>query len=136
MLKAYDERTGEEVKPGDIVTSFRGEEFIFKRATRERTEGKSGKVVAKSTDGLCSEYYDKVFGLIVRNVYIGMEWVALKSTQWEAKGKDGVFVIERRGGKFWSYYSSADTHIKLRPKDKLEEAKEMCENSEYWETAK
>ena len=65
----------------------------------------------------------------------GMQWKALSSTVWEAEGKFGKFRIERAKGKFWSRYASADTAFKMPPKAKLSEAKEMCENNDYWEGA-
>ena len=140
MLKAYDEKTGLEVNPGDTVTDFRGEKCTFVQATRERT-WKSGKVVVRLPQGLSYEYYDKVFNLIVKEVEdvkepsAGMSWAQLNSTEWYAKGKDGMFLIERRGDKFWAHYYSEDCAFKMPPKSKLSEAKEMCENNEYWEYA-
>ena len=140
MLKVYDEKTGLEVKPGDIVTNFRGEKCTFVQATRART-WKSGKVVVKLPQGLSYEYYDKVFNLIVKEVEdikaasAGMSWAQPKSTMWVAEGKGGKFVIERSRGKFWAHYFSEDCAFKMPPKSKLSEAKEMCENNDYWETA-
>ena len=66
---------------------------------------------------------------------IGMEWKQLSSTVWEAEGKYGKFRIERSCNKFWSHYASSDTAFKLPPKSKLTDAKQMCEDNEYWEVA-
>lgn len=63
----------------------------------------------------------------------GMSWKQLSSTEWEAKGKFGIFRIERSGGKFWSRYASEDTSFKMPPKTKLSVAKTMCEGNENWE---
>ncbi len=63
MLKAYDEVTGKEIKKGDIIIDFRGDKSIFERASRARTQGKSGKIC--TADGY--EYYDRVFNIIVKD---------------------------------------------------------------------
>ncbi len=63
MLKVFDEKTGKEIKKGDEITDFRGEKHFFKRADRARTENKSGKICTADN----REYYDKVFGLIVKD---------------------------------------------------------------------
>lgn len=63
MLKAYDEKTGKEIKAGDIITDFRGEQHIFVRASKARTECKSGKVCTADN----REYYDRVFNIIVKD---------------------------------------------------------------------
>ena len=63
----------------------------------------------------------------------GMTWKQLSGTEWEAKGKYGVFKIERACGKFWARYASSDTAFKMPPKDKLSEAKDMCERNANWE---
>lgn len=63
----------------------------------------------------------------------GMQWKQISSTEWEAEGEDGKFRIERSRGKFWARYASNDTAFKMPPKDKLSQAKEMCENNDYWE---
>lgn len=64
-----------------------------------------------------------------------MQWRQLSSSSWEAAGRFGKFLIERSRGKFWARYSSSDTAFKMPPKVKLIEAKNMCENNEYWEDA-
>lgn len=64
----------------------------------------------------------------------GMQWSQLSSSEWEAKGKDSMFRIKRFKGQFWSRYDSEIYEpFNLPPKSKLSEAKEMCENNEYWE---
>lgn len=63
MLKAYDEKTGKEIKQGDTITDFRGDKHIFERASRARTEYKSGKVCTADN----REYYDRVFNIIVKD---------------------------------------------------------------------
>lgn len=63
MLKAYDETTGKEIKQGDIITDFRGEKHIFKRASRVREDYKSGKICTTND----REYYDRVFNIIVKD---------------------------------------------------------------------
>lgn len=64
-LQAFVEGTDQIVNPGDTVTDFRGDTDTFKRATRARIPGKSGKVMV---NGSPIEYYDGVFGLEVREV--------------------------------------------------------------------
>lgn len=67
-LKAFDSM-GQEVKSGDCILSFRGEKAVFVCCTRERTNGKSGKVVVTWVgEKYQLEYYDKVFDLCVKNV--------------------------------------------------------------------
>lgn len=124
MLKVYDKKTGEEVKPGDTLTDFRGDKAVFLCATRERIEGKSGKVYVELHDGSRREFYDKVYNVIVKDVFVGMQWKQPKSSEWVAEGKSG---------KFWARYCSEDFSFKMPPKAKLSDAKEMCENNEYWE---
>lgn len=63
MLKAYDEKTGKEIKKGDVITDFRGDESVFEMATRARTEYKSGKICTADN----YEYYDRVFDIIVKD---------------------------------------------------------------------
>lgn len=53
---------GSEVKAGDKVTSFRGEEFTFVKVTRGPVPGKSAKVMTRES---CVEYYAGVFDLTV-----------------------------------------------------------------------
>lgn len=83
MLKAYNEQTGEEVKRGDTITDFKGDKAVFLNATRERIVGKSGKVYVELPDGFRREFYDKVFNLVVKDVFVGMQWKQPKSTEWE-----------------------------------------------------
>jgi hypothetical protein len=42
---AVDEKTGERVNEGDTVTTFRGEELVFRSISDYPTYGKSGKVL-------------------------------------------------------------------------------------------
>ena len=64
-----------------------------------------------------------------------MQWVQTSSTKWEAVGEDGAFYIERSRGLFWGRYSSEKNgkSFKMKPKKKLSEAKEQCEDNFYWE---
>lgn len=45
-----DNQTGQEVKPGDSLVSFRGERAILIRPTRATAAGKSGKVLVRWVD--------------------------------------------------------------------------------------
>ena len=63
MLKAFDEKTGKEIKKGNEITDFRGEKHIFEMATRARMGHKSGKVCTANN----REYYDSVFNIIVKD---------------------------------------------------------------------
>ena len=66
-----DNQTGQEVKPGDSLVSFRGERATLVRAVRAQQPGKSGKVLVRWVDrpvvsGMANlEYYDKVFNVSV-----------------------------------------------------------------------
>ncbi len=64
-----------------------------------------------------------------------MQWVQTSSTKWEAVGEEGSFYIERSHGLFWGRYSSEinGKSFKMKPKKKLREAKEQCEENFYWE---
>ena len=83
--------------------------------------------------GGCNVDYEPKEVKLPDNPVAVMQWKQLSSTQWEAKGKLGKFLIERSGGKFWSRYASADTAFKLPPKLKLNDAKSMCEDNINWE---
>lgn len=63
MLKAFLDGTREEVKIGDKVINFRGEEGTLECLTRARIPGKSGKVVVNGR-----ESYDRVWDLQVMDV--------------------------------------------------------------------
>lgn len=66
-----------------------------------------------------------------------MVWKKTENRMWKAEGKNGVFIIEQSGKTFWSRYSSSNgvKAFKLRPKQKLSEAKFQCEENYYWEEA-
>jgi hypothetical protein len=67
-LKAFDSM-GQEVKPGDIILSFRDEKVEFIKATRARDDYRSGKVVVQRVEGKHQmEYYDRVFDLHVKDL--------------------------------------------------------------------
>jgi hypothetical protein len=62
-LNAYRE-DGRLVTQGDIVTDFRGDDWVFVRASRAREPGKSGKVIVRRNN-FKREFYDNVFKLEV-----------------------------------------------------------------------
>lgn len=62
-----------------------------------------------------------------------MKWNKTSNRVWRAVGSDGSFVITQSGKRFWSQYISDAKSFKMPPKAKLSEAKEMCEESYYWE---
>ena len=66
-LVAHDEKTGDEVKVGDTVISFRGEPATLISLDRPAGNGRSGKVTVEwaKAPGTRSYYYDGVFGLTV-----------------------------------------------------------------------
>lgn len=70
-MKAIDNKTGLEIKKGDIITDFRGEKAIFISCTRVSTYGKSGKILVdhdlngNTPQWELSEYYDKVYNITV-----------------------------------------------------------------------
>lgn len=70
-----------------------------------------------------------------KSVLKGMAWKQIASNEWVAEGEMGKFRIERGNGKFWARYMSDDFAFNLRPKKTLTEAKQQCENNEYWEEA-
>jgi hypothetical protein len=56
---------GTEVRPGDRVTDFRGEEHVFVRVERGPQEGRSAKV---RVEGSPIAYYSTVFQLTVEEI--------------------------------------------------------------------
>ena len=54
---------------------------------------------------------------------------------WKAQGKSGAFIIEQSGKTFWGRYCSNNgiKAFKMRPTQKLSEAKAQCEENYYWE---
>ena len=62
-LQAFDKITGERVHIGDTVIDFRGGSATLEAITRPASDGRSGKVVARGR-----EFYDRVYGLVVRDV--------------------------------------------------------------------
>jgi hypothetical protein len=69
---AFDEKTGQEVKIGSKIETWRGTPVILKELTRARTEGRSGKIVVEIVNDddphmtVHAEYYDKVCNLHVK----------------------------------------------------------------------
>jgi hypothetical protein len=58
-LRAY--RTdGSVVELNDIIRDFRGDDWVFVRASRAREPGKSGKVIVRRNN-FKREFYDNVF---------------------------------------------------------------------------
>ena len=66
MLKAYDRKTGKEVKVGEIIYDFRGEKAILKSLDRAEEIGRSGKISVQEY-GYTNwhTYYDRVYNLRV-----------------------------------------------------------------------
>lgn len=64
-----------------------------------------------------------------------MRWKQLTSSEWEATGADGKFVIKKRSGKFWAAYASEDIQFNMPPKATISAAKQACEDNQYWEYA-
>lgn len=64
MLQAFNEQTGERVNVGDTVIDFRGKAGKLLSIDRAREPGRSGRVTVEGATGS----YDKVFGLVVREV--------------------------------------------------------------------
>lgn len=85
--------------------------------------------------GFCETDFEPKEKEAAKLILKGMQWKKLSSTEWEAVGKFGKFLIKRVNNKFFSKYASEYTAFNLRVKDSLSEAKEMCENNEYWEVA-
>lgn len=82
---------GTEVKAGDVVTDFRGHDFLFVRATRARSGHWTGKVVV--VDGPRNaerEVYDTVFSLAVMRDLPA-------SAIGEVNPSTGHLVIDQRG---------------------------------------
>ena len=67
LMKLVNEKTGQEVKVGEVVTSFRGEKFTLRSAELPRHSGSSGRVVVlpkgvtNSFDA--QEFFPSVFDL-------------------------------------------------------------------------
>ena len=66
----------------------------------------------------------------------GMKWEHTSNRVWRAIGENGTFLIAQTGTTFWAQYISRGKAFKMPPKNKLSEAKAMCEDNEYWEDAK
>jgi hypothetical protein len=64
-LRAF-RQDGTEVRRGDTITDFRGDEHVFHAATRAPDGHRTGKVQADNGHG--PEFYMTVFGLTVRDV--------------------------------------------------------------------
>lgn len=64
-----------------------------------------------------------------------MKWKKIKETKQEAEGKNGCFEVQRSCGLWWGRYYSYDGFkaFKCPPRQKLSEAKALCENNVYWE---
>ena len=58
-----------------------------------------------------------------------MKWEKIGNRNWRAVGAKGSFFIEQSGRLFWSRFVSANglKAFKMPPKQKLSEAKAMCE---------
>ncbi len=64
-----------------------------------------------------------------------MKWEKTGNRSWRAVGAKGSFFIEQSGRLFWSRFVSANglKAFKMPPKQKLSEAKAMCEDNQHWE---
>lgn len=62
-----------------------------------------------------------------------MKWERVSATYFRAVGAIGTFTIRRKSRKFWAEYKSYSGGFKLPPKNRLSEAKAMCEENFYWE---
>lgn len=66
------DKTGREINRGDIVTDFRGEEWIFEYVSRGTEYNGTAKVVvnfsAVEKHFGSREFYDRVFGLKVERI--------------------------------------------------------------------
>ena len=63
----------------------------------------------------------------------GMKREHTSNRVWRAIGENGSFLISQTGTTFWAQYISRGKSFKMPPKQKLSEAKSMCEDNEYWE---
>lgn len=61
-MKLYNEKTGDEIKVGDIVTTFRGESVTV---TGWPKDGRN-KVWVKNADGDTREYFPSVIDAVLR----------------------------------------------------------------------
>ncbi len=64
-----------------------------------------------------------------------MKWKKLSNREWCAEGARGRFFIEKSCGAFWSRYilNNGITVFRMPPKQRVSEAKTMCEDNAYWE---
>lgn len=62
-----------------------------------------------------------------------MKWQKTGKRNWIAKGKNGTFYISQRNCLFFIRYSTPTSTVRLQPKRKFDDAKALCEQSEYWE---
>lgn len=64
-----------------------------------------------------------------------MKWEKLSNKEWRAVGAKGSFFIEKSGRLYWSRYTSTSglKTFRMPPKQKVSDAKAMCEENQYWE---
>jgi len=70
MLRAYREN-GMPVDHNDVVTDFRGRNWLYVAPVRPSREGYAGKIRVKDENGNIRDFYDTVFKLTVEELDIG-----------------------------------------------------------------
>lgn len=65
----------------------------------------------------------------------GMQWETTPYGTWIAKGEYGSFRINKGKGLFWAkYVNSLETYsFNLPPRERLLDAKNLCESCKMWE---
>lgn len=64
-----------------------------------------------------------------------MKWEKIGNRSWRTVGAKGSFFIEKSGRLYWSRYTSTSglKTFRMPPKQKVSDAKAMCEENQYWE---
>lgn len=64
-----------------------------------------------------------------------MKFKKIKSTLHQARGDRGIFQITKSCGRWWGRYYGLknDKNFRMPPMIKLKDAKQICEENEYWE---
>lgn len=62
-----------------------------------------------------------------------MQFEKIKSTLYQARGKNGIFQTRKSNGAWWSTYIGVEKCFRLPPRHTVKEAKQLCMENNYWE---
>lgn len=85
--------------------------------------------------GFCENDFESKEGKPAVKKTAGMRWTKTANRKWVAEGIKGMFVVEQCGNTFWARYLPNDgiKPFNMFPRQKLSEAKALCEANFYWE---